>query len=138
MLGLCNGLIKIIFLVMDIIVAVIGFFANWYLLFVFASENDPDVLQRDLYLHRSFYYIFVGFHFLAGLVMVCLLDGFKILIKCDEETKTEEEKKEETLTSELCKGLCWLFWRFLIIMSFGYFAQIIYKFKEITKITRED
>ena len=118
-------LFKIILLVMDIIIGVIGFFANWYLLYVFASVDDPHVLQRDYYLHSAFYYIFLGFHFLAGLVMMCLLDGFKYLIKCNENTKD---------LFEMIFNLVWcIFVNFLIILVFGYFAQVIYKFKEITR-----
>ena len=118
------GLAKPILLIMDIIVGVIGFFANCVLLYAFTSVN-PHVSHRDYYLVNAFLIIFLGFHFLAGLVMMCLLDGFKYLIKCNENKKD---------LFEMIFEIVWcIFVNFLIILVFGYFAQVIYKFKEITR-----
>ncbi len=118
------GFTKTILLIMDIIVGVIGFFANCLLLYFFASVN-PHVSHEDYCLVNAFLIIYLGFDFLAGLVMMCSLDGFKYLIKCNASFKN--------IFATFCHLMYFFFGNLLIIILFGYFAQVIYKIKEIRR-----
>ena len=111
----CIKLIKLILLVMDIINTVISFGAHCYLLYIFVSTKDPPPEDKNLI--RAYMIIFLIFHFLAGLVMLCLLGG-----KCKSD-------RDDNGKGALCEIALWL----LMILMFGFFAQIILKTKEFTR-----